>query len=111
LSNAFDPGYQTAAAPLNLASWVRYYLAVLGRYFPDHGGLEEFGNESRKLIADANRFLSATLKNLLLKYESCDEHLLNHDPEAESFALCVQNAQKNYEDRFNQLIQRIEASV
>lgn len=93
---------------LNLATWVRYYLAVLKRYFTDLSCFPEIENESRELIADSNRFLLGTLRDLCLRFQASNGPKLDHYIEVEAYLAHVQKVQQNYEKCFSQIIETIE---
>lgn len=92
---------------LNLATWVRYYIAVLHKFHHPGADFSYIEDRARQIIAESNAFLLETLNRLCHRVKSCVPPPMD-DTEIKIAKTQVQQAQKHYETEIKHLMERIE---
>ena len=92
---------------LNLATWVRYYIAVLHKFHQPGADSSYVEDKARQIIAESNAFLLETLNRLCHRVKSCVPPPMG-DKEIKIAKKQVQQAQKHYETEIKYLMERIE---
>ena len=107
ISECFNTWFNAANGLANMSKWTANYLSVFTYYYGSISGIERLADKLRTQVSDTNRFITETMKQLSVLFES-GNYTLENDRILNEYKSSIENIHNSAFGDVTKIMQKIE---
>ena len=107
ISECFNTWFNAANGLTNMSKWAANYLSVFTYYYGSISGIERLADKLRTQVSDTNRFITETMKQLSVLFES-GNYTLENDRILNEYKSSIENKHNTALGNVTKIMEKIE---